>query len=104
MRYANASGTERVVSVVGLDDVDLDRNYISWLSPLARALMKSGVGDRVVVHAPGGREELQIPRCVISASPWSPSANHPEPSLHRGLVLAPAASYPTVASVEARRG
>src|SRR5258706_946168 len=60
VRYTNASGTERVVSVVGLDEVDLDRNHISWLSPLARALMKSGVGDRVVLHAPGGTEELHI--------------------------------------------
>ena len=40
VRYANASGVERVVSVVGVDEVDLDRSYISWLSPLARALMK----------------------------------------------------------------
>jgi transcription elongation factor GreB len=60
VRYANASGTERVVSVVGLDEVDLNRNHISWLSPLARALMKSRVGDRVVLHAPGGTEHLQI--------------------------------------------
>jgi transcription elongation factor GreB len=60
VRYANASGTERVVSVVGVDEVDLDRNHISWLSPLARALMKYGAGDRVVLHAPGGTEQLQI--------------------------------------------
>src|SRR5919106_3868006 len=60
VRYANAAGTERVVSVVGGDEVDLDRNYISWMSPLARALMKSGPGDRVVLHAPGGTEELEI--------------------------------------------
>jgi transcription elongation factor GreB len=60
VRYANASGTERVVSVVGVDEVDLDRSYISWLSPLARALMKSGPGDCVVLHAPGSTEQLQI--------------------------------------------
>jgi len=60
VRYANAAGTERVVSIVGADEVDLDRNYISWLSPLARALMKSGRGDEVVLHAPGGTERLQI--------------------------------------------
>jgi len=60
VRYANAAGTERVVSVVGLDEVDLSRRHISWLSPLARALMKSGPGDRVVLHAPGGSEPLQI--------------------------------------------
>jgi transcription elongation factor GreB len=60
VRYTNASGTERVVSIVGADEVDLNRNQISWLSPLARALMKSGVGDRVTLHAPGGTEQLQI--------------------------------------------
>ena len=60
VRYANAAGTERVVSIVGADEVDLNRNYISWLSPLARALIKSGPGDCVVLHAPGGTEQLQI--------------------------------------------
>ena len=60
VRYANAAGTERVVCIVGRDEVDLDRNHISWLSPLARALMKSGAGDRVTLHAPGGAEPLQI--------------------------------------------
>ena len=60
VRYANAAGTERVVRIVGLDEVDLDRSHISWLSPLARALMKSGPGDRVVLHAPGSTEQLQI--------------------------------------------
>ena len=60
VRYANAAGTERVVSIVGLDEVDLNRNHISWMSPLARALMKSASGDRVVLHAPGGTEPLQI--------------------------------------------
>ncbi len=60
VRFANAAGTERVVSIVGADEVDLNRSYISWLSPLARALMKSGPGDHVVLHAPAGTEELQI--------------------------------------------
>ena len=60
VRYANATGGERVVSVVGRDEVDIDRNHISWLSPLARALMKAAAGDRVTLHAPGGTEQLQI--------------------------------------------
>ena len=60
VRYANAAGTERVVSVVGVDEVDLDRNYISWVSPLARALMKSGPGERVILRAPGTTERLHI--------------------------------------------
>jgi transcription elongation factor GreB len=60
VRYANAAGTERVVSIVGVDEVDVNRHYISWVSPLARALMKSGMGDRVVLRAPGGTETLEI--------------------------------------------
>src|SRR6186997_591360 len=60
VRYANAAGSERVVRIVGLDEVDLDRNYISWMSPLARALTKAGPGDAVVLHAPGTTEELEI--------------------------------------------
>jgi transcription elongation factor GreB len=60
VRYATAAGTERVVSVVGLDEVDLDRHRISWMSPLARALMKAGPGDHVVLRAPGATEQLEI--------------------------------------------
>ena len=60
VRYANAAGTERVVSIVGTDEVDLDRDHISWVSPLARALMKSAAGDRVVLQAPGGMEHLIV--------------------------------------------
>jgi transcription elongation factor GreB len=60
VRYANAAGTERVVRIVGLDEIDLDRNHISWMSPLARALMKSGPGDTVVLRAPGSTEPLEI--------------------------------------------
>ena len=60
MRYANAAGTERVVSIVGTDEVDLNRNHISWVSPLARALLKSAPDDSVVLQAPGGTEHLTV--------------------------------------------
>ena len=60
VRYANAAGAERVVSVVGIDEVDLNRNHISWMSPLGRALMKSAAGDSVVLQAPGGTEYLMV--------------------------------------------
>jgi transcription elongation factor GreB len=60
VRYVNGAGAEQVVSVVGADEVDLDRRHISWSSPLARALMKSGPGDRVALHAPAGSEDLRI--------------------------------------------
>jgi len=77
VRYANAAGTERVVSVVGLDEVDLDRNYISWMSPLARALMKSGPGDRVVLRAPGTTEPLQILEVRYARIPVEPFSEPP---------------------------
>src|SRR5580692_8044659 len=58
--YANAAGVEREVSIVGIDEVNLDRNHISWVSPLGRALMRSAEGDSVVLDAPGGKERLKI--------------------------------------------
>ena len=60
VRYANAAGAERVVSIVGSDEVDLKRNHISWVSPVGRALMKSAAGARVVLQAPGGTEYLTV--------------------------------------------
>ena len=77
VRYANAAETERVVSIVGLDEVDLDRNYISWMSPLARALMKSGPGDCVVLHAPGGTEQLQVLEVRYERIPVEPFIDPP---------------------------
>src|SRR3982075_1562301 len=89
VRYANASGTERGVSVVGLDEVDLDRNHISWVSPLARALMKSGVGDRVVLHAPGTTEQLKILEVRYERIPVEPFSEPP------GAEAAPKTRAPT---------
>jgi transcription elongation factor GreB len=60
VRYVNTAGAERVVSIVGTDEVDLDRNHISWVSPLGRALLKSAEGDSVVLRAPGGTEDLEV--------------------------------------------
>src|SRR5580658_8016730 len=60
VRYANAAGVERVVSIVGTDEIDLNRNHISWVSPLGRALMKSAAGDSVVLQAPAGTEYLDV--------------------------------------------
>ena len=58
--YRDGAQREHVVSIVGVDEVDLDRRYISWMSPLARALMKSGPGDRVVVRTPSATERCEI--------------------------------------------
>jgi len=85
VRFADSAGTERLVRIVGVDEIDLDRNHISWKSPLARALMKSGPGDRVVLHAPGGTRALQvlevryerIPAEPFSAPPGAEAAQTP---------------------------
>jgi len=77
VRYANAAGSERVVSIVGVDEVDLKRNQISWMSPLARALMKSGPGDRVVLRAPGGTEHLEILEVRYERIPVEPFTEPP---------------------------
>ncbi len=53
-------GAERVVSIVGTDEVDLNRNHISWVSPLGRALMKSAAADSVVLQVPSGTEYLTV--------------------------------------------
>ena len=58
--YANEAGVERTVCIVGTDEVDLERNHFSWVSPLGRALMKAAEGDEVLLHAPGGVERLTV--------------------------------------------
>ena len=77
VRFANAAGVERVVSIVGTDEVDLHRNYISWVSPLARALMKAAAGERVVLRAPGGTEQLQILEVSYEPIPVEPFCEPP---------------------------
>src|SRR5579863_963432 len=77
VRFANAAGTERSVSIVGTDEVDLNRNHISWVSPLGRALMKSAEGDRVALQAPGGREYLTILGVSYARIPVEPFREPP---------------------------
>ncbi len=48
------------MSIVGTDEVDLNRNHISWESPMGRALLKSAAGDSVLLQAPGGTEYLDV--------------------------------------------
>lgn len=72
VRYADGAGTEREVRIVGVDEIDLDRSLISWKSPLARALMKYGSGDRVTLNAPGGTESLEILEVRYERIPLKP--------------------------------
>ena len=75
--YVTSDGTEKVVRIVGADEVDLQRNYISWVSPLAKALMKSAAGDQVVLRAPGGTEKLEIVDVVYERIPMDPFTEPP---------------------------
>ncbi|HTB97083.1 MAG TPA: transcription elongation factor GreB [Terracidiphilus sp.] len=77
VRYENAAGAERVVSIVGTDEVDLNRNHISWASPLGRALMKSAAGDSVVLQAPGGTEYLEVLEVSYERIPVEPFREPP---------------------------
>jgi transcription elongation factor GreB len=77
VRYANAAGAERVVIIVGTDEVDLNRNHISWVSPLGRALMKSAAGDSVVLEAPGGTEYLTVLEVRYQRIPVEPFREPP---------------------------
>ncbi|MCC6474369.1 MAG: transcription elongation factor GreB [Burkholderiales bacterium] len=60
VRYADAGGTQREVSIVGIDEADPARGRISWVSPLARALLRTREGDTVVLRAPHGAEEIEV--------------------------------------------
>ncbi len=53
-------GEERIYSIVGIDETDVSRGRISWISPLAKALIKAREGDTVTFKTPGGNESLEI--------------------------------------------
>jgi transcription elongation factor GreB len=57
---ANAEDKERTVKIVGVDEVDLAKGHVSWISPIARALLRAQEGDVVRLRTPTGEEELEI--------------------------------------------
>ena len=54
------SGGESSYRIVGVDETDLDRGWVSWLSPIAKALLNARIGQRVRFKLPSGEEELEI--------------------------------------------
>ncbi len=54
------AGHESQYRIVGIDETDIDRGWVSWLSPIARALLKAKLGERVRFRFPAGEEELEI--------------------------------------------
>jgi transcription elongation factor GreB len=58
--YADAQDRERTITIVGEDEANLEQGKVSWISPVARALMKTQVGDVASLQAPGGTQEIEV--------------------------------------------
>lgn len=58
--YVNGRDEERTISIVGVDELDLDHGKVSWISPIAKALLKGKVGDVVQFRTPAGIDTLEI--------------------------------------------
>jgi transcription elongation factor GreB len=58
--YANSRGEERTIKIVGVDEVALDKGHVSWISPIAKALLKAEEGDVVKMRTPQGIDEIEV--------------------------------------------
>ncbi|NCV77758.1 MAG: transcription elongation factor GreB [Burkholderiaceae bacterium] len=58
--YSDTEGTDTQIRIVGVDEVDLEKGYVSWISPIAKALIKAKVGDTVRIQTPAGLKEIDI--------------------------------------------
>ncbi len=58
--YANEIGIERTIRIVGVDEARIELDEVSWVSPIARALMKSSKGDVVKLRTPNGTKKIEI--------------------------------------------
>lgn len=56
----NEAGEEKTYSIVGVDEIDLPKSRISWISPLGKALLGNREGDSILFRSPKGTEELEI--------------------------------------------
>lgn len=62
--YANEQGDERTITIKGIDEADNLKGEVSWIAPIARALLKARVGDEVSLATPGGLEKLEVVEVV----------------------------------------
>lgn len=60
VRIRDEEGEEKTYRIVGIDETDPKRGYISWISPVAKALLQARVGDAVSLRTPKGEEEIEI--------------------------------------------
>jgi transcription elongation factor GreB len=73
VRYVDETGDERSVTILGIDEADSAKSQVSWISPIARALLKSREGDVVKLVTPGGTHEVEL-LSVSYPTPGSGSA------------------------------
>ncbi|CAG9264695.1 transcription elongation factor GreB [Paraburkholderia unamae] len=60
VEYGTEDGEAHTVTIVGVDEVDLDVGHVSWVSPVARALLKAKIGDQVTLYTPVGPETIDV--------------------------------------------
>jgi transcription elongation factor GreB len=60
VRMKTRSGDERTLTIVGIDETDTAKGRVSWISPVAKALIKAREGDKVLLKTPAGPQELEI--------------------------------------------
>ncbi|HJQ56647.1 MAG TPA: transcription elongation factor GreB [Vineibacter sp.] len=58
--YVNGRDEEHTITIVGADEVDVEHGHVSWISPVARALLKAQVGDTVPVRTPAGLDNIEV--------------------------------------------
>ena len=58
--YANQHGEQRTITIRGVDEADSTQGEVSWVAPVARALLKAQVGDEVTLMTPGGAQQLEV--------------------------------------------
>jgi transcription elongation factor GreB len=58
--YVRENGEEKTVTLVGIDEADMNAGKISWVSPLAKALLKKRIGETANVHTPAGVDEVEV--------------------------------------------
>jgi len=81
--FATREGNEQTVRIVGIDEMDPGKHYVSWVSPVARALIKAREGDTVNLRTPAGDQDIEILEVryeeipmepfVMVQSQWSPN-------------------------------
>jgi len=67
--YANQRGDERTITIKGIDEADSSHGEVSWIAPIARALLKAKVGDEVSLVTPGGVEKIEVVEVVYPTPP-----------------------------------